>query len=54
MATQHALTCPQCHSQLLIEHRDTIGGQVISNLVLVKETPDGFVPISSEPTLRAK
>lgn len=43
MATQHVLTCPVCHAALLIEHSDQVGGQVISNLVLLDaaaETPE--------------
>jgi hypothetical protein len=42
MATQHALTCPVCHASLLIEHSDSIGGSVMSNLILIdssEETP---------------
>ena len=43
MSTTHAVTCPVCHAALLIENRDSIGGQVIPNLVVLdsaKETPE--------------
>ena len=42
MSTTHVLTCPVCHSSLLIENRDSIGGQVMPNLVILDsaaETP---------------
>jgi hypothetical protein len=38
----HVLTCPVCHSALLIAHNTSLGGQVMDNLVLLdsaKETP---------------
>jgi hypothetical protein len=35
MATQHALTCPVCHATLLVEHSDSIGGTVQSNVILI-------------------
>jgi hypothetical protein len=41
MSTQHILTCPVCHTSLLVEHADSIGGSVGSNVVLIdyaKET----------------
>ena len=43
MSTTHVLTCPVCHSSLLVENRDSIGGVVQPNLVLLdsaKETPE--------------
>lgn len=38
----HALTCPVCHSSLLIAHNTSLGGEVVDNLVLLDaaaETP---------------
>ena len=43
MSTLHTLTCPVCHSSLLVEHLDARGGEVGSYLVMLdsaEETPD--------------
>jgi hypothetical protein len=42
MSSTHVLTCPVCHSSLLIENRDAVGGMSMPNLVLLDsatETP---------------
>lgn len=42
MATQHVLTCPNCHASLLLEHSDSVGGVVKPNVLLLdyaEETP---------------
>lgn len=35
MATQHAITCPECNAVLLVESSDSIGGVVVPNLVVL-------------------
>jgi|GEM_PF-6898560 len=35
MSSTHVLSCPVCHSTLLIENRDAVGGMSMPNLVLL-------------------
>lgn len=35
MSSTHVLTCSVCHSTLLIENRDAVGGMSMPNLVLL-------------------
>jgi multidrug efflux pump subunit AcrA (membrane-fusion protein) len=49
----HVLTCPVCHSALLIAHNTSLGGQVMDNLVLLDSAKETALAAAARATLEA-
>lgn len=49
----HVLTCPVCHSALLIAHNTSLGGQVMDNLVLLDSAPETAEAAAEREALEA-